>query len=230
MENSDNKNIATRSTEVENIENEARVDAGFDAFLVFKKGVYFIDEKEVPLGTEYVAHAIGWTKVWRKYDGEQVTERRVYRVAKGEKPPEREDLDDWPGMENWPIDEDGKAYDPWALQYLLPLEDLTTGETKIFTTRSVGGRRAVADLCTAWAKRRKKIKNCGQPKVKLAGTDMPSKKWGLVKRPLFQITGWDDGEPAEEVEVLPPDDGGGEFGSSSGGGGFDDATPFAPCR
>jgi hypothetical protein len=222
MENSKNKNLTTQSTEAENIEEAAHEDAAFEAFLVFKKGDYFIGEEKVSINTEYVAHAVGWTKVWRKYDGEQLMERHVYRVAKREKPPAREDLDDWPGTENWPIGEDGKTYDPWVLQYLMPFENPETGEVVIFITRSVGGRRAVADLCTAWAKRTKRVENCGQPKIKLAVTDMPSKKWGPVKRPLFQIVGWDD---REAVEVLPPDDGR-EFGSSSGGAGMNDEIPF----
>src|SRR5271168_339659 len=127
------QSITTRSTEVENIESEARTDAGFDPFLTFKKGDYFIDENGVALGTEYVAHPEAWVKVWRKYNGEQVVDRKVYRVAKGERPPEREDLDDWPGTENWPIGDDGKAYDPWALQYLVPFENPETGEVVVFT-------------------------------------------------------------------------------------------------
>lgn len=224
MDDQNNKSITTRGAEVENIENEARSDAGFDPFLTFKKGDYFISDDGVALGTEFIAHAIGWTKVWRKYDGEQVVERRVYRVAKGERPPEREDLDDWPGTENWPVGDDGKAYDPWALQYLVPFENPETGEVVVFTTRSIGGRRAVADLCKAWTTRTKKITNCGQPKIKLAVTDFPSKRYGKVKRPLFTVIGWDDRDQTDAaVEVLPPDDGE-EFGSS--GGAMDDEIPF----
>ena len=199
MENSDNRNITTRNTEAKNIEEAARENAGFDAFLLFRKGDYSIDEKGVPLGTEYFGHPEAWIKLWRKYDGEQVVERHVYRIAKAERPPEREDLDDWPGTENWPTDEDGKPYDPWALFYLIPFENPETGDTVVFSTRSVGGHRAVADLCTAWARRTKNIKNCGRPKIKLDVTDMPSKKAkGPVKRPLFTIVGWQDHEPSNE--------------------------------
>jgi hypothetical protein len=206
MENSDNRNIATRNTEVENIAEAAHEDAGFDASLVHKKGEYFIDEEKVPLGTEYLAHPAAWVKLWRKYDGEKVVDRKVYHVAKRERVPDREDLDDYPENENWPIGDDGAAYDPWALLYLIPFENPETGDTVVFSTRSYGGRRAVADLATAWARRCDKVKNCGLPKIKLAVTDMPTKKFGKVKRPLFELVGWEDGEPlTAEAEVLPPD-------------------------
>jgi hypothetical protein len=225
MESSDNRNIATRNTEVENIEETARGEASFDAFLLFKKGDYSIDEVKVPLGTEYFAHPEAWVKLWRKYDGEQVVERRVYRVAKGEKPPEREDLDDWPGTENWPIGDDGKSYDPWALFYLIPFENPETDDAVVFSTRSIGGHRAVADLAKAWAQRCNRIKNCGLPKIKLAVTDMPSKKWGPVKRPLFTIVGWDDRDQTDAtVKALPPNNDGGK----SGGGSVNDMNDEIP--
>jgi hypothetical protein len=210
MENSDNKKIVTISSEVENVEETAREDASFEAFLSFKKGEYVVDEKEVPVGTEYLAHPEAWLKVWRKYDGEKVVERHVYRTAKREKPQVREDLDDWPGTEGWPIGDDGKPYDPWALLYLVPFENAETGDMVVFSTRSIGGRRAVADLAVAWARRCKKIKNCGSPKIRLAVTSMPSKKWGPVKRPLFQIVDWEDREPAR---ITPP--GGDDFNDSA---------------
>jgi hypothetical protein len=147
MESSENRNLTTQNTEAaNNIEEAAHDDAGFEAFLLFKKGEYFIDEEEIPLGTEYLAHPEAWVKVWRKFDGEQAVARHVYHVARREKPPEREDLDDWPENENWPIGEDGKPFDPWVLLYLVPFENPETGEVVIFSTRSVGGRRAVYDV------------------------------------------------------------------------------------
>jgi hypothetical protein len=63
--------VAARTKEVENIAAAAKQDAGFDAILKFKKGVYAVDEKTVPLGTEYLAHATAWVKSWTKFiDGE----------------------------------------------------------------------------------------------------------------------------------------------------------------
>jgi hypothetical protein len=50
---------AARGTEIDNILGAAQEDAGFAKLLKFKKGEYFIGEELVPLGTEYIAHAVG---------------------------------------------------------------------------------------------------------------------------------------------------------------------------
>lgn len=66
MENSTNRTITTFNAEVENVEEAARENASFEAALVFKKGEYFVDEQEVPVGSEFLAHPEAWVKVWRK--------------------------------------------------------------------------------------------------------------------------------------------------------------------
>lgn len=193
--------LIMHSTEIENLQTAARADAGFEKILKFKKGDYFIGEDEIPLGTEYLAHAQAWGKCWIKFVDGEVAERRMYRVARGEKPPDREELDDQE-QDSWPEGLDGKPADPWVHQYLLPLENPSSGEIVIFVTSSFGGKRAVADLCATYAKRAAKSPDCGQPLIKLAVTDMPTKKFGKVPRPLFEITGWD--EAASGIEVMPP--------------------------
>jgi hypothetical protein len=181
----------------------------------FSSSEYSIGEELVPLGTEFIAHAIGWTKSWIKFVDDEVVDRKVYRVALGERPPEREDLDDLE-KDNWPEGIDGKPADPWSLQYLLPLEKTSDGEVVIFTTSSFGGRQAVADLCKAYAKRAEKNASCGQPIVKLAKTEMPTKKFGWVPRPQFEIVGWD--EPSKDIDVISP--------PITSEGEFDDSVPF----
>ena len=122
-------------------------------------------------------------------------------MALGERPPEREDLDDF-DEDKWPEGIDGKPADPWLFQYLLPFETISSGEVIVFVTASFGGRRAVADLCSAYAKRARKNGNCGQPIVRLAKTEMPTKKFGRVLRPQFDVVGWD--EMANDIEEVPP--------------------------
>jgi hypothetical protein len=120
----------------------------------------------------------------------------MYRVSHGERPAEREELGDL-DQTKWPLGLDGKTpADPWTLQYLMPLED-TSGNIVVFATRSMGGRRAVADLCAAYGRRASKNKGCGQPIIKLASVDMPT-KFGKKSRPLFEIVAWNE-----------PEDGGG---------------------
>jgi hypothetical protein len=185
--------------EVENIHAAAQEDAGFEKILKFKKGKYFIGEDEIPLGTKYLAHTTAWTKCWIKFLDGEVADRKMYRVALGEKPPVREDLDER-NEDEWPNGLDGEPADPWVYQYLLPLENLETGEVAIFVSSSYGGKRAVSDLCDAYAKNTKKT-GCGQPIIKLKTTDMPTKKFGKVPRPLFEVDHWDE---AGGVEVMPP--------------------------
>jgi hypothetical protein len=113
----------------------------------------------------------------------------------------REDLD-CRNEDDWPDGLDGNPADPWVLQYLLPLENPPSGEVVIFVASSFGGRRAISELCDAYTKRAKRGHH-GQPIIKLATTEMPTKKFGKVPRPLFEIDGWDQGG---DTEVIPPTD------------------------
>ena len=190
--------IKMKNSSIENIETAAREDAGFEKILKFKKGEYSIQDQSIPLGTEYLAHTSAWTKCWIKFADGKVVERKVYRVALGEKPPGREELDDL-DRDEWPEGLDGEPSDPWVYQFLLPLEIMATGEVIVFVTASRGGRTAVADLCTNYVKRAKKVANGGQPIIKLSKADMTSPRFGKVPRPLFEIVCWDD-----DVEFLGP--------------------------
>ena len=193
--------LSTNSTEVENIHEAAQEDASaFEKILKFKKGSYYVGEELVPLGTEYLAHVLAWMKCYVKFVGGRVVERKLFHVAKGEKPPEREELDDL-DPSKWPEGLDGKPADPWVLQYLLPFENMTSGDVVVFVTSSVGGRRGVSDLCTAWTKRAKKG-NRGQPIMKLGKADMPTKMYGPIPRPHFDIIGWDE-TPGDNASSPP---------------------------
>ena len=204
------------ATEAENIANAASEDAGFEKMMKFKKGDYWLDNREVPHGTTYIAHAIGWTKTWVHFENGMVVDRKIYRVARGEKPVERDRLDCLDET-TWPFGLDGKRrMDPWVYQYLLPMEDPKTNEVCLFVTGSFGGRRAVADVCTAWGRRNVKNPGCGQPIVKLGKAMMPTKHYGDVPRPNFEIVGWDEMQRVvKDVDVK-------ELSKDQ----FDDAIPF----
>jgi hypothetical protein len=123
-------------------------------------------------------------------------DRKLFRVAKGEKPINRDDLDE--------PEKAGTDNDPWTLQSLLPFENLSTNEVFIFATDSKGGRQAVADCCDAYAAR---ILNgrTGQPIVQLAVGEISSKDYGRHPKPVFRIVLWDDGDTADSHKtVLPP--------------------------
>ena len=190
--------LATSDDATKNIMAAAEAEASSDRTLKFKKGTYSNNEKDVPLGAEFLAHASQWIKIWIKFVEGEKPRKQVYSVAKGEIPPEREELDDYDSL-GWPI-KDGKPKDPWVFQYLLPLENMTTREVLIFTTQSIGGRIAVADLCLAFA-RRKKSGRDGQPIIKLASVMMPTKQHGPVPKPSFPVIGWDDAD-ADTDELM----------------------------
>lgn len=191
---------ATRDDAAQNILNAAQErTATFDKMLKFKKGKYFIDDDPVPLGSEYLAYAGAWTKAWVRFaDGKLAEPHRLYNVARGEKAPDRNDLG-YLDESSWPLGYDGRPSDPWVFQYLLPLENLMTGERAVFTTSSVGGRQAVSDLCREYAKRTLDGQT-GQPIIRLAVSEMPTKNYGNVLRPLFEVVRWDDAQ----TDNIPP--------------------------
>ena len=186
------ENELTSNREAENIINEAQSDTTFLKMLKFKQGDYWCGDEEIPLGTVYLAHCKSWTKSWIHFENRRVVERRNYKVAAGEKAPERDRMPN-NDQETWPPGPDGKTkQDPWAFQYLLPFENQETGEVQIFVAQSFGGRRAVSDLCTQWGRRILKNPKAGQPIIKIGKTTFPSKNFGDVKAPVFEVIGWDD--------------------------------------
>jgi hypothetical protein len=208
-------------TEADNILAAAKEDAGFDKLLKFIKGKYYVGPKEsrteIPLGSQFIAHASQWTKCWIKFADGKVVQRHMGKVAEGYVPPEREELDDT-DQGKWAI-VDGKPRDPWRLDYILPMEEMEKGEVCVFTTPSIGGHIAVSDLCAAYAKRVKKGLR-GPPVVQLGVADMPTKKYGMVPRPDFIIEGWDDaaggGGGVDEMKII----------NATKRGDMDDEIPF----
>jgi hypothetical protein len=178
------------TVEADNIARAAEQDAGFEKLLKFKKGAYSCDGEDVKIGTQYVAHCVGWTKCWIKFVDGQVADQRMYRVADGKEPPQRDELDakEMIGVKD---PKSGLSIDPWVYQHLLPLES-EAGDLVVFVTSSMGGRRAVADLCKQYARRAARTKIAAQPVIKLAVGIMPSKMFGDVPRPNFEIVGWDE--------------------------------------
>lgn|SRR5215472_5893138 len=182
----------------------AQEDGGFETLLKFKKGVYYIGGDEVPMGTELVAHCIGWTRCWIKFENQQVVDRKMYRVAEGRRAPDREELDSKePSM--WPMGPNGQPSDPWVYQYLLPMENTQNGDVYIFVTSSIGGKRAIADLCKAYSRRVARTGRSEQPLIKLSKAVMPTRMYGDVPRPSFEIIGWTGDADAGIREVKPPD-------------------------
>jgi hypothetical protein len=213
--------LQKQSDEVRNIGREAETDTGFQQMIKFKKGEYWSNEEEIALGTRFIAHCLNWTKSWVHFENRTVVERRNFIVAKGQKAPERDEIPD-NDPTHWPIGINGKdKADPWVLQYLLPLEDPDTNEVMIFVGSSFGGRRAVGEVCSAYARRAAK-QQTGQPIIELQASTFPTRNYGDVDRPLFNIVGWDDGEAQQTELNLDDTDGSSDAMKAA----MDDEIPF----
>lgn len=193
--------IIKHNSELDNIADEIQGDTGFQKMLKFKKGDYFCDGQQVDLGTQMLAHCIGFTKVWIKFKNGALVEKKIYRVARGERAPAREQLDDLDESQ-WSIGLNNLPADPWVLQYLLPMEDPETEDVRIFVAPSYGGKRAVSDLCDQYVRRVRRHPESGQPMIRLQKTMMPTKKFGNVPRPLFEVVGWTEGGIREPIRDI----------------------------
>jgi hypothetical protein len=172
---------------------------GHEKLLKFVKGKYKVRDDEVPLGTQFVAHANQLTFCWIKFADNKVAERRMGKAIDRYVPPEREELDEWHDKSKWETGLDGKPKDPWSFQHLLPFENLESGDVVIFTTSSVGGQIATDELCNAWGRHAKRNRSRAMPIVKLASKMMKTRFGADVPRPCFEVDGWDEG-PAGNVE------------------------------
>jgi len=114
-------------------------------------------------------------------------------------PPQREELDD-NDPATWEKGLDGKPKDPWSFQHLLPFEHLESGEVVIFVTSSTGGKIATEELVREYARRLKRKGSRALPIVKLAAKDMPTRSFGDVPRPYFEIDGWEDAPAGDAKE------------------------------
>lgn len=159
--------------------------------LKFKRGQYFAEDQEIPLGSEYLAHCVGWQIEWARFEDGKLTDSRIYHINRRERVPPREELGDldratWKMGNFSPLPQD-----PWCLRHHLPMEALDTGELHVFVTQSFWGSRTVSDLCANYARKHAKQPTCGQPIIRLGKSVVPSKKVGEVIRPVFEIVGWD---------------------------------------
>jgi hypothetical protein len=161
--------------------------------LKFKKGKYYAGEKEVPIGTKYLAYCANWAQGWVKFDKDEVVERRLGKVADGYVPPEREELDATDKSEWQSVD--GTPRDPWVFQNYLPLENVDTGERLLFVSSSIGGKMAIGALCNRYARNIVK----GLPTISLGVGAFSSKKYGETLRPDFPIVGWENDRGIVEV-------------------------------
>lgn len=187
-------NNLTTNQYADHFMHEARQDAGMGRALEFKKGDYLVDGRVIPLGTTYIVYCKEWIKQWVKFGVGCILDRKVYHVSRHEMAPDRQELDDT-DQTKWRTGNDGKPWDPWSLQYLLPFVDQASSEVLVFRTHTWGGKRAVGNLIVDWSN---KVRYGGEqnPIIKIGVFQEQMRKFGKVARPEFQVIGWDqEGEP-----------------------------------
>jgi hypothetical protein len=171
--------------------------------LKFRDGGYFVGSDPVALGTKFFAIVTDWQKVWIKFIDKKMVDHKSYRPARREIPPERDELDDVHLIGSKGTD--GRSNDPWTYQYMLPLENVESGEVLIFTTPSWGGRKAVQELSAEYSKR---VQGglVGCPIIELAAQDMTTQH-GTTPRPVLKVVDWDDdterSAPENLVKAVP---------------------------
>jgi hypothetical protein len=193
---------ANPNDELDNLADAIRNEIGFRKTLKFIKGQYFVENIEVELGTQFIAHCIGFTKCWIKFQEGEKPVKKMYRGIGRERCPERDELPDL-DQTFWEEGLNGQPKDPWNLQFIVPMENPDTDEKRLFVTTSAGGRRAVGELIDQYITRVRRHPQSGQPLVRLQKTYMPTKKFGNVVMPLFEITGWTDAEAREPIREIP---------------------------
>jgi hypothetical protein len=137
----------------------------------------------VEAGTKLVA--IGTAAMWVRWEGSKPVEYRLREP--GRRMPERSEL----GHDNkelWELGPDGGLKDPWANTRLVYLVDPQTAEAFTFSTSSIGGRGAVADLGDQIARMRTVYPDA-VPIVELRAAEMPT-RFGKKSKPLFKVVDW----------------------------------------
>jgi hypothetical protein len=127
-------------------------------------------------------------------DGKPV-DSRMGLIADGFRPLHRNDLDDL-DSKSWEVDEYGDRVDPWQKTTLVVLLSATAPhDIFTFTTGTVGGENAIADLCGAHGSTTEEV---GQYPVVTLGTDSYEhkiKSRGRIDVPIFKIV--------DRVEAAP---------------------------
>jgi hypothetical protein len=157
----------------------SEMGSGFGTLLKFDATTskYIIDNDEVAVGREYIAHVDQYARGFVKFVDKRPVDVRIAKLGEGI-PPKRDDLDD--------LDLADTEDDPWVFQRYMPLEDTKTGEVVVFVGKSVGAKIALERLLRTFASGHYR----GHPIIRLGIGSFPTKDYGPKPRPDFEICGW----------------------------------------
>jgi hypothetical protein len=90
----------------------------------------------------------------------------------------------------WAVGRDGKPRDPWTMYCSVQMVEMTPPHgDATFTSTSWGGKLALQDLCGQYGRNRHLYPG-GFPVVELVRKSRPSKLYGSIPGPGFEIVGW----------------------------------------
>jgi hypothetical protein len=197
---SDDKEKVDTLTALKKKAQELRNSAAIPLWYI--KGKWVANDKELN-GTELIARpewiTYGWRRLW---DG-RVTDYHIGYIADDYDPPAREALGDH-DKDEWAIY--CKGYDPWRLQYSLPLYHPVSGEAYLWSTNSKGGEAAIGDLLEAYTTRIELKPEDGttEPRVVLNSDGYNHKNGFWVDTPQPDIVGWVKPPPTPRPPLPAP--------------------------
>jgi len=145
-------------------------------------------DKELPEGTHL---AVIWDQARGGHQRLERGEKPQYKLGLifgAPPPPERDELGEL-DSEKWSIsDFSGVREDPWKEVQMVPLQSIEDGTVYVFSTMSITGLHAVANLLTQSARMGAKDGE-SYPVIKLRCGGYEHKKYGWVKVPAFERVG-----------------------------------------
>jgi hypothetical protein len=159
--------------------------------LKFSKGDWTAGEESEPIeeGTRFVANMDELLAGWVRWKDNKPTDHVMGRIADGYQPPKRNELGD-DDSDQWEVNEDGEARDPWQMtNYLLLLDNEDNPYT--FTTSSRGGLNAIGELCKHYGKQmRQHADEFPIIEIGVGSYQHANKAYGRIKFPTLDIVDW----------------------------------------
>jgi len=175
--------------------------------LKFSKGDWSAGEDAEPIeeGRQFTANMDELLAGWVRWKDNKPTDHVMGRIADGYQPPKRNELGD-DDSEQWEVNEDGEARDPWQMtNYLLLLD--SDSQPYTFTTSSRGGLNAIGELCKHYGKQmRQHIDEFPVIEIGVGSYQHANKAYGRIKYPTLTIVSWSPKSVFDELTAAKDED------------------------
>jgi hypothetical protein len=191
--------------------------------LGFSDGAWSIGKEQTAFDTARRLIALGTLTAWVRWEAQKPAEIIVKQAGKPF--PEREDLQPpVPTDGVWPNNPDGsEGKDPWQRTMHLYLCDETTSAGYTFASSSWGAKSSITDLAVTI--RNHRYKEPGALPIVTLGSAPFKTRFGLRKKPAFDIVGW-TGVTGPETRPDAPLTKVVEAKAEDSGKPYDDEIPF----